>query len=367
MAFSNRPVLVFWETTRACSLACVHCRASAIDSPLPGELTTEEGFDLLDEITSFCKPYPLLIFTGGDPLKRTDIFQQIKRAREKGINCALSPAVSWMLTDTALNDIKKSGCNSISISLDGCSAETHDSIRKVSGTYEKTLSVIKKAVDIGLKVQINTTVMDKNLIELPGIFHIVKSLGVDTWELFFLIKTGRGTGVMDVDSATSEDICNFVYDASFYGVIIRCVEAPFIRRVVALRESGNHAQGGEIYNRMRKELLESDGLPVSAVSTLSKTGTLDGDGTIFIGYDGSIYPGGFLPCKIGDIKRNSLIDVYRNNPLLKSIRNREFAGQCGICQFKHVCGGSRARAYAYNKDPLGTDPACIVACPAAKV
>lgn len=358
--FQEKPVLVFWETTRACQLSCIHCRASAISDPLPNELTYEEGIELIDHVTTFGKPYPTVIFTGGDPLMRKDLFRLMSHASESGINFAVSPAVSSLLTSKALQEISKAGASSISVSLDGQSSETHDVIRRVNGTFARSVETIQRAKEIGLPLQINTTVMKRNLHELPLIFHFVKSIGVKVWEVFFLIKTGRGTEEYDLTPDECEAVCNFLYDASHYGIVIRCVEAPFIRRVLRQRSSGeeNNRLGDMLYTNLKARLQYLEG-SLGTNSTLGQKGTLDGDGIVFVGYDGKIYPGGLLPVNIGDVRKDYLANVYRNDELLKSIRARRMNGSCGECSFKEICGGSRARAYSHNGDPLSSDPACI--------
>lgn len=357
MGFNRNPVLIFWETTRACLLACVHCRANAIREPLPGELTCDEGKRLIEEILSFERPYPTIIFTGGDPLMREDIFDLINYASGKGIRFGISPSVTELLANK-LKTIRELNPSSISFSLDGASHYTHDSIRRVQGTFEKTIEAIRDALALGLNVQVNTVVMKSNIIELPRIFRLIDELGVRTWELFFLVKTGRAASVDDLTPEEYESACNFLFDASHYGVIIRCVEAPFIRRVVAQRREHGDYWRDELYLTMRDELLKMKGEP-TAESTIRSMGTLDGDGIIFISYDGNVYPGGLLPVTLGNIKEDSIVNIYRSNELLKKIRARELKGYCGVCKFRYICGGSRARAYAYEGDPLGTDPACI--------
>ena len=179
--FQEKPVLVFWETTRACQLSCIHCRASAIKDPLPNELTHEEGIALLDSITSFGKPYPTVILTGGDPLMRKDIMGLMSYASKIGLNFAASPAVSSLLTREAMQEIKDAGASSISVSLDGQSSGTHEGIRKVEGTFERTIETMRRAKELELPIQVNTTVMKRNLHELPMIFHLIISLGVRVW------------------------------------------------------------------------------------------------------------------------------------------------------------------------------------------
>lgn len=358
-------MLVFWETTRACSLSCIHCRASAITEPLPGELNHEQGLKLIEQVTSFGRPYPTIIFTGGDPLRRKDLFELMSDASARGISFAASPAVTELLTHDALLRIKRSGASSISISLDGSNEGTHDAIRRNSGTFLRTREVIEDAVQIGLGIQVNTAIMKQNLNELPEIFHLIKSLGVKTWELFFLIKVGRGGGVEDLTPDGCESACNFLYDASCYGVTIRTVEAPFIRRVAKQRITLGEYWNSEEYQSLRTELHRLEGRSQSH-STLRPAGTLDGDGIIFIAHDGTIHPGGLLPFSLGNVKNGNLIEVYRENLLLQDIRQRNMIGQCGVCEFKDICGGSRARAFACCGNPLSADPACFYASPVAE-
>ncbi|MDG6989158.1 MAG: TIGR04053 family radical SAM/SPASM domain-containing protein [Nitrososphaerota archaeon] len=359
MPFSERPVLVFWETTKACPLSCVHCRASAILGPVPGELTTEEGTRVIDQVKSFGGRPPVLVFTGGDPLMRRDLPRLLAYARDSGVPFAVSPAVSRNLTDDFLTGLRDVGASSISISLDGARPATHDSIRRVDGTFELTLERIKAAIKLGVNVQVNTAVMKANLRELPEMLDLVKGLGVKIWELFFLIQVGRGSGVADLTPSEYETACNLAYDASRLGMVVRCVEAPFIRRVASRRRAEGEYWHEEAYLEM-KEGLDGAGGELAA-STLGPRGTLDGDGIIFVAHDGTISPGGLLPVPLGNVKKDDLAAVYRTDPLLQKIRGREFSGPCGRCAFSDVCGGSRARSYAWSGDPLGSDPACFLA------
>lgn len=358
--FSEKPVLVFWETTRACLLSCVHCRASAIKEPLPGEVTTEEGFRLIDQVASFGRPSPTIIFTGGDPMLRKDLFELLSHATKAGVRFALSPAVTPLLNYEALKRIKEAGATSVSLSLDGASAATHDSIRGEPGTFDRTVQAMKDAVSLGLNPQINTAIMRRNYRELPTVFRLIRSLGVKTWELFFLVRVGRGSEIDDLTPEQCESVCNFLYDASYYGVVVRCVEAPFIRRVVKQRNQLGDYWNDEDYLAFRSELLRTVGEPGDR-STLNTRGTLDGDGIVFIGYDGSIHPGGLVPVDIGNVKTDNLVEVYRGSDLLRNVRGRRLLGPCGTCEFREVCGGSRARAYSFYGNPLSSDPACFYA------
>ncbi|EQD53166.1 radical SAM domain-containing protein [mine drainage metagenome] len=351
-------MLVFWETTRACGLSCLHCRASAIPDPLPGELTPDEGLRLIDQVAEFGSPPPLIVFTGGDPLRRPDLPELLSRARARGITTAVSPAVTELLTDSALRRLIDVGVTSLSLSLDGASAATHDGIRRVHGTYARTVSVVRSALDLGLKLQINTAVLRPNVNELARIFHDLRAWGVPTWEVFFLVQVGRATEELDLRPEEYESVTNFLYDASRYGVVVRTVEAPFVRRVLRLREISPYWDA-PLYQSLAAELIEHDG-PPTGLSTLRRRGTLDGDGIVFVAHDGTVQPGGLLPVRLGNVRTDSIVELYRGSELLRRIRTRDFSGPCGTsCPDRPACGGSRARAHARRSDPLASDPACL--------
>ncbi len=356
--YAQAPLLVFWETTRACGLSCVHCRASAIPEPLPGELTTNEGFRLIDQVADFGSPPPVLIFTGGDPLRRRDLWELLAHARDRGIKAAVSPAVTELLTEDVLGRLEDLGISSISLSLDGAREATHDGIRRKAGTYRRTVEAMKEALRLRLGIQVNTAVMRQNVEELPQIFHLLRTLGVPTWEVFFLVQVGRATDTLDLSPDEYESVCNFLYDASRYGMAVRSVEAPFLRRVARLREEEAYWDA-PLYRSLRSQLLALEGTP-RGPSTVGSRGTLDGDGILFVAYDGSVQPGGLLPCPLGDIRAGALPALYRQDEVLQRIRTRRLVGACGACPFREICGGSRARAYARTSDPLASDPACLL-------
>jgi radical SAM protein len=357
--FEQKPVLVFWETTKACLLSCVHCRAEAISRALPGELSTKEGFSLIDQVSEFGEPTPTLVFTGGDPLMRSDIFDLLYYARDRGVRFAFSPSVTPLLTADSLKAIRDAGASAMSVSLDGATASTHDGVRRVEGTYERSIELIKTALRLGLNVQVNTTVMRRNVLELPDIFHMLRTMGVKVWEVFFLIRVGRGVGEQDLSAEDNESVANFLYDASRYGVILRTVEAPFIRRVAKTRSEVGEYWTHELYFELKERLVQLDGQPTDK-STIAPRGTLDGDGTIFVGYDGTVYPGGLTPYPLGNVRSLSLVEIYRSNHVLTKIRARGLHGACGQCDYRYICGGSRARAYTAAGDPLGSDPGCML-------
>jgi radical SAM protein len=356
--FAQRPMLVFWEVTRACLLACRHCRASATAEGLPGQLTAEEGRALVDQVAGFGRPYPILVLTGGDCLLRPDIFELVDYAVQLGVPVCLSPSVTPMLTPEAIARIAASGVKAVSLSLDGACAETHDGVRGIPGHFDETIPAIRALVDAGLHVQINTTVMAANVDELADIAAIVKETGTQMWEVFFLVHVGRGEATGAITPQQHEDVCHVLYDASHHGFVVRTVEAPFFRRIVASRRDGGEAPTSELYLRLRDRITElmGEGVPRPSAHTAA---TRDGKGIIFVAHDGEVYPAGFLPLGLGSVRERPLVDIYRDDPVLRRIRAAEFTGRCGRCEFADLCGGSRARAFASSGDPLAEDPACV--------
>ncbi len=365
--YAQRPMLVFWEVTRACLLACHHCRASATAQALPGELNGAEGRDLIDQVAGFGRPYPILVLTGGDCLLRQDIFELVEYANGKGVPVAMSPSVTPMLTDEAIAQMVSSGVKAVSLSLDGSSPGTHDGVRGIPGHFEKTIPAIKALVAAGLTVQINTTVMSRNLDELAEIAEIVKTTGANIWEVFFLVHVGRGESTDSITPDEHEQVCHFLFDASHYGFIIRTVEGPFFRRVVVQRrENPTAVPDGDVYRRLSTELTDRLGEPGER-SSAHTASTRDGKGIIFVAHNGEVYPAGFLPLGLGSVRDIPLAEIYRDNPTLLRIRSMEFGGKCGRCDYADLCGGSRARAYASTGDALGPDPACAYEPPSLVV
>ncbi len=356
--YAQRPMLVFWEVTRACLLACRHCRASAARDPLPGELTGAEGRDLIDQVAAFGRPYPILILTGGDCLLRPDVFEMVEHANGLGVPVAMSPSVTPMLTPEAISRMVDAGVKAVSLSLDGAGPATHDGVRGIPGHFEQTIPAIRALVDAGLKVQVNTTVMRANLHELADIAAIMAETGVAIWEVFFLVHVGRGEATGAISAEEHEHVCHFLFDSSHYGFTVRTVEAPFFRRVVVQRKAGGPAPEAAPYLRLRERLVERLGPPVGR-STAHTASTRDGKGIVFVAYDGEVYPAGFLPLPLGSVRDQPLVEIYRDNQVLRSIRAAEFGGRCGQCEYADLCGGSRARAYADTGDPLAEDSACV--------
>ena len=354
----RRPMLVFWETTRACLLACRHCRASALPEPQPGQLSRREGHELVRSLTAFGRPSSVLVLTGGDVLMREDTLELAEYAATLKIPVALAPSVTPRLTPDAARRMRAVGVRAVSISLDGATASTHEHVRGIDGHFERTVSAIRMLREEGFVVQVNTVAMRDNVEELPEVAALIDGLGVNVWEVFLLVRTGRGERMEELTPEENLDLCHFLYDASRYGFIVRTVEAPFFRRVVASRNGGDPPDDvGRLYrllSRSRQKLL---GRPRRTPRAQTK-GTRDGKGIVFVGHDGEVYPAGFLPLSVGNVRRDGLARIYRESTLLRDIRAGRFTGRCGTCGYTDLCGGSRARAFAATGDPLADDPAC---------
>src|SRR5665213_364425 len=361
--FDRRPLLVFWEMTKACQLSCFHCRANAQLTGGPDELSTREGVELIDSIASLGRPRPILILTGGDCLMREDIVDLASYAHSLNVPVAIAPSVTEKLTSSTLQRLRRAGVKSASLSLDGANGSTHDEVRGVPGHFDATLRAITELNRHGFTTQVNTTVMASNVRELADVAQIVQQLKVNVWEVFFLITTGRGAEIEATSATVNEEVCHFLVNASRYGFTVRTVEAPFFRRVALERRQrsfgGDPQDVGETYEFLRSRLLQLLG-PSSAPVRAPSAATRDGKGIIFVGANGDIYPSGFLPIALGNVRSANLIDVYRDHDLLQSIRSTDFVGPCQRCQHSDLCGGSRSRAYAAYANPLASDPGCVL-------
>lgn len=363
--FDDGPLLVFWETTKACDLACRHCRAEASPTPCAGELTAEEGVRLVRQLAGFARP-PVLVLTGGDVMARADLAALVGVAQQSGLPVALAPSVTNRLTERTLEELALAGARSVSVSLDGSTPETHEAIRGVPGHFAATLAAMGRLRDHGFRLQVNTAVMAANASELADVAALVHRAGASSWELFFLVQVGRGETEAELAPAANEDVAHFLWEASCYGVVVRTVEGPWCRRVAAWRRQEPSAPGpetaeryrlGPTYLQLSARLLERLG-PASTPPRMASSGTRDGKGTLFVGHDGTLQPAGFLPLPLGNVRQDSPVEVYRHHPLLQALRRGNFKDRCGRCEYIDACGGSRARAFAASGDPLGEDPAC---------
>jgi len=342
--YAQTPLNVYWEMTQACPLACRHCRAAAVSTAHPQELKFQESLVFLRQLTEFGHPLPQLILTGGDPLARGDLFDLIDEARRLGIGLSITPAASPALTREVLARLKEHGVEGLGLSLDGSNADRHDSIRGVSGTFDRTIQAIGWARELGLPLQVNTLVSEETEADIPAVYELLKPLGVTRWSLFFLISVGRGKVLQPLTPERGEALMNWIYkiskDAPF---IVATTEAPSYRRVALLR--------------MREEGLTGEQIKQSG--SYRGFGIRDGNGIMFVSHTGDICPAGFLPLAVGNVRRDRIADVYRNSPVFLALHDpNQFHGRCGVCEYHALCGGSRSRAYTATGDPLGEDPFC---------
>jgi AdoMet-dependent heme synthase len=343
MNFDEAPLLVIWEVTQACDLACVHCRASAQSERNPHELSTEQGLRLLDEVKRFGNP--LMVFTGGDPLKRPDLYEMMRYSVGLGLRTNVSPSATPLLTEEAIDEFKKIGIARMAISLDGANAKSHDEFRGIPGTFERAMLAMRHAQKIGLDVQYQTTVTKRNIAELDEIAEIGADLGVKMWSLFFLIVTGRAAAEDDLSGEDYERVFDLIYRVSKTAPFeVKTTEAMHYRRFVAQKKKEEGLAGHNEDN---------------ARAAFRTAGVSDGKGFVFVSHQGEIYPSGFLPISGGNVTRDSLVDVYRNRSLFRVLRDTSLReGKCGVCEYHKICGGSRARAFALTGDFLAEDPRC---------
>jgi radical SAM protein len=346
--FNHSPFLVIWEVTRACSLACVHCRADALHRRDPRELTTEEGFRLIDQVRAFDVRPPLFVLTGGDPMRRPDLADLVRYAAAQGLTVALTPSGTAAATRLRLAELKAAGLSRIAVSLDGPTAETHDAFRGVRGSYAWTMRVIESAIALGLPLQINSTISRQTLPDFEAMAVRVAEFPLTLWALFFLIQTGRGASLAQITEEECERLLHRLYDLSLTSPFgIKTTEAPHYQRVVSQREAA----------RLRS------GLPAQAVERRRQLraprSVSDGNGFVFIDHLGNICPSGFLPVTRGNVRSASLAAVYRTDEMFTRLRNANaLFGKCGRCGFREICGGSRARAFAATGAVMASDPLC---------
>ncbi len=348
--FSQKPLLVIWETTRACDLACLHCRASAQPAPEPDELNSEQGKELLRQIRDIGTK--LVVFSGGDILKRPDIFELIREAKRFNLRVGAIPAVTPALTPAVIRQLKEAGVDQLAFSLDDADPEVHDSFRRTSGVFARTLEAVRLARAEGLGVQINSLINVHNQDRLTALMNLIEGLDLVFWEVFFLVPMGRGKDVplmtADLFEKAFEKIYAFGKRVPF---IIKVTEAPHYRRY--------------FMERARQEIPEPLKLPgVSGISAPrpmpQQAGKVNsGKGFAFVSYRGDVFPSGFLPIKTGNILDRPLSDLYRNHPVFNELRDPALLkGRCGQCEYREPCGGSRSRAYALTGDYLAEDPSC---------
>jgi len=354
--FDLSPFTVAWEVTRACALICMHCRAVAHPKRDPTELTFAESIQLIDDIKSFGNP--ILIFTGGDPLMRRDLFDLIAYAsHEKKLRTSLTPSATALASRSRLLKAKESGILRVAVSLDGPTAEVHDAFRGFQGSYDRTIDILQILNEIDMPLQINTTICRYNLPVIKQMPDIVERFRSVQWSVFFLVATGRGKVEDMISPEEHEWMLNYLYDlGKTAGFDIKATACPHYRRVAIQRQKAKHASPTEEtgIRFAGAGFRYEDGLdrPMKGVN--------DGKGFVFISHKGDVCPSGFLPVTGGNVREKSIVEIYRNAEIFRQLRAPSLLkGKCGVCDFREVCGGSRARSYAITGDYLAEDPYCV--------
>jgi radical SAM protein len=360
--FAVAPFLVIWETTQACDLACSHCRASAQSERHPGELTTAEGERLLAETASMGTP--VFILSGGDPVKRPDLCTLIRRGKELGLRMGTIPAATAALTESLVQQLKDTGLDQMALSLDFPTAALHDTFRGVPGAFTKTMAAVEWAHRCELPLQINTTLCGRSAPYFAEMAELVGRLGIVFWEVFFLVPVGRGEALGGLTPEQCEELFEIIYRVQKRShFVVKVTEAPHYRRYVAQREAAaagqqHPEQSAAQAGALLPQLLQRSEGPGHTVG-LATRGVNAGNGFTFVSHTGEVFPSGFLPLCAGNVRSQSLADIYRNSELFRTLRDPDaLRGRCGRCEYRGICGGSRSRAYALTGSYLATDPWC---------
>lgn len=360
---ADRPFIVIWEVTRACDLVCAHCRAEAMPQRSLAELSTEEGRALIDQIAAFGQPSPLLVLTGGDPMKRPDLAELVAHASSHHVPVAFSPSATPLLTVDLLRELRAAGLEAISLGIDGASDAVHDALRGIDGVFARTMATWDAALELGLKVQVDTMVAKLNLWDLPFIAHILRERDAMNWSVFFLVPVGRGKHLEQITPQECEDVMNFIYDVGLT-IGARTTEGHHFKRVVLERIVLNHLglapeqtlRLGPTYHELRARLAWESTRDTARHAPMDVNA---GRGFVFVSHVGTVHPSGFLNASAGNVRIKSLNEIYRSSRLLLNLRNAAMlSGRCGRCEFVSVCGGSRSRAFATSGDVLSEDPLC---------
>ena len=345
--FDRAPFIVIWEVTRACGLTCHHCRAEAETTAHPDELSTAEGLALLSHLRIEFGPV-LFVFTGGDPLERADIFALAKHGADIGLHMAITPSATPLLTTATIARMNEAGIRRMAISLDSSERAVHDEFRGVTGTFDRAITALHTARDLGMEVQVNTTVGPHNRHQVRDMARMCDFLGAKLWSVFQMVPTGRATREMVVTAAEHEriyrDLADIALDPATSFDLKTTAGQPYYRVLAQERAR----RGGD-----RPDL--ADGKRLRAPGAVN-----DGKGFVFISRTGDISPSGFLPLVCGNVRRDSLAEVYRTHPTFVRLRRPEtYTGKCGVCEFNQICGGSRSRTYNLSGDAFGWDPTCV--------
>lgn len=367
--FNHSPFVVIWEMTRACDLACVHCRAAAQSKRSQFELTSPEGFKLIDQIAEL-KP-KVFVITGGDPLKRDDVYDMIAYAKKVGLEPSVTPSATPLLTPEAIRKMKDHGVTRLAISLDHYYREAHDDFRRVPGSFDLTIRAIEAARDNGIPVQINSTVSKTTAADMPKMADLLaKYENIVMWSVFFLVPTGRAKTADMIAPEEVETLFGDLYEISQRVPFnVRTTEAMHYRRYVLQQMMAKAGRSPEELIDPATGLIDASTVfmhskPIgvqmqTGAITRAPKGVNEAKGFVFISHIGDVFPSGFLPLKAGNVKKESLVTLYRESDLFRKLRDTaNLKGKCGVCEYRELCGGSRSRAWSITGDAYASDPTC---------
>jgi radical SAM protein with 4Fe4S-binding SPASM domain len=398
-ASQNKPRLIFWELTKGCNLRCIHCRATATELSSPNDLSTQSAREIIDQIAEVSTP--ILVLSGGEPLYRSDIFQLARYGTDKGLRVALATNGTLVSKEIA-RMIVDSGVRRVAISLDGSDALTHDTFRGIPGAFDAAIAGLRNLKNLGMSVQINTTIARHNAHQLPSVLELARSIGADALHTFLLVPVGCGVDIADEQMVPPEEyerMLNWFYDRSLEGGIeLKATCAPHYFRVVRQRRVAEHrseaaAAAAHALTPERGAAQDSSGIgptdmampgstgielkprsaghpgighPVghpgthpSEMNAMTK-GCLAGTGVCFISHQGEVFPCGYLPALAGDLKKQTFADIWENSVVFNQLRDtNNLEGKCGCCEFRNICLGCRARAFAATGNYLAEEPFCV--------
>jgi AdoMet-dependent heme synthase len=354
--FAKSPFVVIWETTRACDLACKHCRAEAVPYRRPDELSTAEAKKMIDRVADEFGRV-VFVLSGGDCLKRPDSYELIEYGFKRGLRMGVTPATTPLATRENIQRLRDAGISRLAVSLDGSCPEIHDEFRRVDGSFEWGMRILETCRELGISTQVNTVIGRHNLHDFDNLAVLMARLGIVFWEVFFLVPTGRAKPG-DVASAEEfETIFNKMYDLSKTAPFdIKATAAPQYSRVIMQRQVAERREGA----RGEAPDVLTGGVMFSLSDGIGRARSVnDGDGFMFISHTGEIFPSGFLPVYAGNVRTDDVAEVYRHSPVFLQLRDRtQLKGKCGVCEYAKVCGGSRARAFGMTGDYLESEPFC---------
>jgi AdoMet-dependent heme synthase len=342
MDLAERPFIAIWEMTQACDLACKHCRACARPERDAGELDTEQAKSLLEDLRG--ARVPLVVLTGGDPAKRPDLLTLVRYGSQIGLHMALTPSATPSVTPALLEGLSLAGLKRLAVSVDGPNATVHDAFRGVDGSFAEAFRILETAAAIGLPRQVNTTVHAGSAPGLRAIADRVASIGAVLWSVFFVVPIGRARADMLPSADRVEELLEEIGDiATGAPFAVKTTAAPHYRRVLAAKQERSETSRPGAHARVRIN---------------------DGRGFVFVSHQGEVFPSGFLPISCGNVRDSNVVDIYRSHPLFHALRDPNLLeGKCGACDYRSLCGGSRARAFGMTGSTLASDPLCAYVPP----